>query len=206
MANDRYGLEAITERFDFLLFDTSSLQIKTPNAHLKSGADIMDDVYFLRSLNKCLNSNYPFYITQMVYDEALSGVKKYWETNPSPSDITNHLSEDSLVFMLHLYERTLRAFKQTEHVIEWEEEGLSARNEFAERYARLRGDMSDVDFDFLISGLVIATYEGSCALLTNDFAIVNGLKDLRFLDRFLLRTQFTVYHSLNGPPFQEIRR
>lgn len=190
-SNDPYGLEKIAQSYQFALLDTNALI--SPFYHSVSGGRhgfgirdlktlrIHKDIEYMLALQESLRKGYPFYVIERVMKEIRGGdVNSYRhgiqhckqrKKFVSPKTIERkQIEKDRLISLLQHYKRVLQ-------LNDAEQEIYSALDK---DFSYLKGamDLSDIDLDYLLSGIVLSRTRGKTALMTNDRGIRESWLDL----------------------------
>lgn len=191
MEERKIDLESIEEQYKFLLVDSSFLSPlrHKDKSHLRgdalqranSFARSDDEVRFISILEKIMSEKGNFYLSPLIFKELKEAVNHHFPykkvirsfTHPSKKD--NRRIARSFNDFNKLRRRVVNLFNDNGKIIYFDKVGIENYDAYSSKYYSLKEKkgLSDSDFDFFISGLVLAKSNGPTALLSNDFGIVS---------------------------------
>lgn len=181
-------LDDIVSDYPIMLIDTSvllkSLTDKITLVQLNGKNIVLEkDHQFRVELMKYLKGDMPIFITSLVSEEYLSG-KHYSYKNAikkldsrGVKNRREQMETNRKIDAAQKEEKKLiNTFEENERILKLNEKERSLYRNFYERYPDVQNmyELSETDFDLLISGAVLAQTRNFCALLSNDFGIVKG--------------------------------
>ena len=211
MSTRRRTLEEISERYPFILVDTSTLSWSS-FGNTKTGLDfegIMsiseDKIKSAIFFKEFLEGGKNFYVTQFILREYARNA--YY---PYSKIIKNrkNISKKGLELYRKKREESreigklVRAFEENGGILELDEDERKLYGQMSRKYSFLKRkrDISEADYDFLISGVVVSMKRDLTSLISNDFKILYSWIDLLKKEKltteqlgFFIRKEFNVF-------------
>lgn len=190
MATRIKTLEEISEKYPFILVDTSSLtwasfkNIETSlldfEGTMSIPVEIGKSAIFFKEF---LEGGKNFYVTQFILREYNHSA--YYPYNKIIKKYKN-ISKKSLELYRKKREvskevgKLVRAFEENYGILELDENERKLYGKMSRKYSFLKRkrDISEADFDFLISGFVLSRTRDLTSLISNDFGIFYSWIDL----------------------------
>ena len=211
MSTRRRTLEEISERYPFILVDTSTLSWSS-FGNIKTGLDfegIMsiseDKIKSAIFFKEFLEGGKNFYVTQFI-------LREYDHTSHYPYSKIIKKRKNISRKGLELYRKKreesreigklVRAFEENGGILELDEDERKLYGQMSRKYSFLKRkrDISEADYDFLISGVVVSMKRDLTSLVSNDFKILYSWIDLLKKEKltpeqlgFFIRKEFNVF-------------
>jgi len=172
-------LEEVVSKYRIFLIDTSALSYyfgdNQDPISIKEKMIVFEEQHqFTTILIDYIRKGLPCFTTSSVLEE--SQIKEYYPYKKIIKNRRTQQDRELLDFSRKIRDtqkerrKLIITFQENDRILELNENEQILYNIFDEKYAILKGKykLSDVDFDFLVSGVVIAQTRESSALLSND--------------------------------------
>ncbi len=187
-----YTLEDITSEYSVAIVDTCVLSrsfgkdvAQNPE---KKRDELIENHEFRKEMMRCLEIGFPIFITELVYEEYLN--KPHYDYKKALKKIDRRKDRDSKLLkkvarQIRDAEREERKlismFKDMESILKFDENEKDLYDTLYEKYLTFKGeqDLSEADYDILISGIVTGQTRGFPAILSNDSGIINAWRDFK---------------------------
>lgn len=190
MATRIKTLEEISERYGFILIDTSSLtwsSLKNIEVRLLDFEGLMSipkeiiksTVLFKEFLEERKN----FYVTQLILEEynhnAYYPYKKIIKNRKKISKKGLKLCRKKREASKEMG-KLVRALEENGGILELDEDERKLYGKMSKKYSFLKRkrNISETDFDFLIAGVVVSMRRNLTSLISNDFGIFYSWREL----------------------------
>ena len=188
-------LEDIASEYSVVLIDTCVLSItfgKSPQNPEEKKDELMENYEFRKEMMRGLEMGFPIFITKLVYEEYLN--KPHYDYKEALKVIDRRKGKNSKLLkkvarQIRDAEREERKFmnmfKDMESILKFDGNEKDSYDQFYEKYLMLKEerDLSEADYDILISGIVVGQTRGFPTILSNDFGIVNAWRDFKRMRR-----------------------
>lgn len=209
----------VVKRYEIMLIDTcflmGSLGGNCLNSFDNSKREITfeDNNNFRKCLEDSINKHTPIFLTKGVYHEYNRKIYEAYrridncfvETPNKPATYSNRVRffrnrKKGLVQRGYL----LNLFKERDHILKLEIDQRKLYAKYHQKYFHLmKNGIGEVDFDLLISSLVLTKTVGSTAIFSNDFPICRG-KDQLMRDSEILKGDLSFFIRRKESELQEI--
>ena len=180
-------LEQIASRYPIILMDTSAIEryLEWKKAILpyskEKETELDERQKFRAKLKEYVEEGMPIFLTTLVSREYL-GERHYRYTKVIKKSPPMAVSDQKLVMRIRRKirdkgkekKRLIGIFEERNRILDLKSNNMALYNELDKKYEDLKGEhnLSETDFDFLISGAVLEKTRYSVALVSNDFGIV----------------------------------
>ncbi|MCH8945682.1 MAG: hypothetical protein IIA85_02055 [Nanoarchaeota archaeon] len=210
MATRIKTLEEISERYGFILVDNSSLcwtslgNIETSLLDFEGRISLSEEgkkstIFFKKFLEEGKN----FYVTPSI-------LKEYDTYYPYNKIIKNRKNTSKKCLEMYRKRREeskerrklIRVLKENYGILEFDGNEKKLYDEMSRKYSFLKRkkNISEADFDFLISGAVVSMKRNLTSLISNDFGIFYSWRELLKKEKltpkqlgFFVRKEFNVF-------------
>ncbi len=175
-------LEELISEYPIILMDTCAIlhyigENKDPHSPEEKMIVLEKQHQFITILTDYIGKGIPCFITSLVFEE--SQIKGHY---PYKKIIKNKRTQHNRELLdrsrkIKNAEKEMNklsiTFQENDRILELNEDEQNLYNIFDEKYSTLKGkyNLSDVDFDLLVSGAVISQTRESSALVSNDSGI-----------------------------------
>jgi len=214
--NYRVSLEGFALRKCPTLFDTSVLlnyynRNQNPRTLTEKFAKIEEHYNFFSLMQNYIGKGSNFYITPLISEELQAGHNYSLKKNIKRMGFCRNRE----LLKLHRKEREgykkqrrlVETFRDNNKILELREGEKIFYQIFYNRYIELKEkyNLSEADFDFLISGMTLARARCSVALVSNDSDIFHARKDILGEEnlwfrkvKFFVRKDFLNFRKIGG--------
>lgn len=198
-------LRELVLEYPIILMDSSVLYGRLSEKGSQSESYIPQRLEFLGLLENFLHEGLPFFTTNLVSQEYISGGYPYKEIIKKRVTQNDRSALDSARKIMNMKKRERKLMdllSEKGRVIELTEEEKKKYNSIKNTYqGQSSYELGEVDADLLISGAVLSETRGATCLASNDFGIFNIWKRL-LKSRRTTREQYGFAVRLNLNSFK----